>query len=229
MAKKNIVHLVGYMEDIIDNKDDRLFFHIGIRKNANKFVHPIIEISKSMHPQFEQLEKGKLIIIEGSIKTEDREQFVTCPHCERQLLYKYVFTTVLAQKLFILDTNQPEIFINSATLLGVVINGQEFKLIQSTYSEVGNMKYQIAVNRAQRELSDRPWISTFNVQAETDAKRLQTGSQILVEGSLNTRYATKKLYCECEEVIDISEPQTEVMGKTVEYLNNCLFPENEQQ
>ena len=231
MAKKNCVHIVGYMGEIKEHSNGRLFFTVDIRKNDRKFVHPIIEIATDRYPNWQQLEKGKLIIVEGSIKTEYKETTIACPECHSELVDRYVFTTVLAQKLFILDTNEKEVYINRATLLGVVVKGQEFKYIQSTYSQVGNMKYQISINRnvpSRLRLADQPWICTFNVQAEQDAKRLQTGSQILVEGALNTRYVSKDLYCECGAVVPISEPQTEVLGNSVEYLDKCLFPENEQ-
>lgn len=229
MAKKNVVHLLGYIEDIVEEINDRLFFTIKIRKNPNKCIHPIIEISKKMHPNWQQIQRGKLLMLEGSIKTEPKEQEIICPNCGRINIEKYIFTTVLAQKMFILEPTPDEMYMNNVVLLGVVCKEQEFKYIPGTSSDVANMKYLLAVNRRQPQLSDYPWISTFANQAQEDAKRLNVGSQILVEGVLNTRYAAKNIYCEaCGESINISEPQTEVMGVSVEYLNNCNFPENDE-
>lgn len=76
MAKKNCAHIMGSMHSIIENKEGRLFFTIKIRKNENKFIYPIIEISTERFPNWINLQRGKMVIVEGSIKTQSKEIIV---------------------------------------------------------------------------------------------------------------------------------------------------------
>lgn len=223
MAKKNCVHLLGYVDRLIEENEGILFSTVKIRKNRNKFVYPIVEISTKEFPYWIELAKGKMIIVEGKLKTEDKEFFIDCPQCSRRYKEKQIYTTVVAQKMFIVDTNIEESYINKVMLLGSVCKEFEFKYIESTYSMVGTMKYQVAVNRREPNLSDYPWISTFAKQAEEDRKRIQVGAQVMVEGELVTRYVNKEHICECGQAIKSSHQQIGILGETVEYLNNCKF------
>ena len=223
MAKKNCVHLLGYVDRIVEEPEGRLFFTIKIRKNKNKFVYPIIEFATKKFPDWVKLSKGKMVIVEGNVKTEDKEVFIDCPQCARRYKERQVNTTIVAQKMFVVDSKLEESYINKVMLLGTVCKEVDFKYIKSTYSDVANMKYQMAVNAKEVNVSNYPWVSTFARQAEEDQKRLQVGSQIMVEGELITRYVNKEYTCECGEIIKSSHGQTEVSGTAIEYLNNCKF------
>lgn len=223
MAKKNCVHLLGHVDKFIEAEEGRLFFKIKIRKNKNKFVYPVVEFSPKKFPNWIDLSSGKMVIIEGTIKTEDKEVFVDCPQCARRYIEKQVNTTIVAQKMFVVDSKYEESYINKVMLLGTVCKELDFKYIESTYSKVANMKYQIAVNGKEVNSSNYPWVSTFARQAEEDKKRIQIGSQIMAEGELITRYVNKEYTCECGEIIKSSHRQMEVSGTSVEYLNNCKF------
>ncbi|WP_297425607.1 single-stranded DNA-binding protein [Clostridium sp.] len=227
MAKKNCVHVMGYMDRLVEENEGKLYFTVKIRKNKNKFVYPTIEISTKRFPDWIELAKEKMVIIEGTIKTDSKEVIVDCPKCARRYKDIQVNTTIAAQKMFIVDAKTEESYINKVMLLGTVCKELEFKYIESTYSTVANMKYQIAVNGKEVNVSDYPWISTFAKQAEEDKKRIQVGSQIMVEGELITRYINKEYLCECGQIIKNSHGQTEVSGTAVEYLNNCKFDEEE--
>lgn len=223
MAKKNCVHLLGYVDKFVEVEEGKMFFSIKIRKNKSKFVYPIIEFSTKKFPNWIDLSSGKAVIVEGSIKTEDKEVFVDCPQCAKRYKEKQVNTTIVAQKMFVVNSPIEDSYINKVMLLGTVCKELDFKYIESTYSKVANMKYQIAVNGREVSTSNYPWVSTFARQAEEDKKRIQVGSQIMVEGELITRYVNKEYTCECGEIIKSSHGQTEVSGTSVEYLNNCKF------
>lgn len=125
--------------------------------------------------------------------------------------------------MFVVNSSIEDCYINKVMLLGTVCKELDFKYIESTYSKVANMKYQIAVNGKEVNTSNYPWVSTFARQAQEDKKRIQVGSQIMVEGELITRYVNKEYPCKCGEIIKSSNRQTEVSGTAVEYLNNCKF------
>ena len=57
-------------------------------------------------------------------------------------------------------------------------------------------------------------------------KRLRTSSQVMVDGTILTRIFKKKFVCDyCKNEHTIEETTTEVHGKKIEYLNNCIFHE----
>lgn len=222
MAKKNYVNVTGFVyEKFNDN-----MFSVQIRKNPTKFVYPIIELSdKTVGTK--NIEVGNIVCVEGKVKTKQEEMRIPC-ECGGTIENKYVFTTVVADKILVMQPLTEEPFMNKVILLGTVCKEKEFKYITGTISPVANTKYQIAVNRREPNSTDYPWISTFARQAEEDVKRIDIGSQILVDGVLNTRLNTKDCTCErCGKQIEIKEPHTEVLGTTIEYLNNCLFEKNE--
>lgn len=222
MAKKNIVHLVGFVHEII--KEDKSMFTLEIRKNSKKFIYPLIEIDGEIEEVKNKIEVGKIVCIEGKITTAPKEIKYPCPNCNYEIHNKYIFTTVTANKVLVMESTTEEPYMNNVILLGTVCKEKEFKYIKGTISPVGNTKYQIAVNRKEPNSTDYPWISTFARQAEEDAKRIDIGSQVLIDGVINTRLNSKECTCEkCLETIQITEHHTEVLGTTVEYLNNCLF------
>ena len=99
------------------------------------------------------------------------------------------------------------------------------------------MSYQIALNRKFHiktqdvsQKSDYPWVSSFGLQAEEDHKRIQTGSQVLISGGLQTRVVYRKIQCaNCNTEIQSQDIVSEIVPYSVEYLNNCIFDEKEKE
>lgn len=95
--------------------------------------------------------------------------------------------------------------------------------------------YQLGINRKiclKNEdpdiRADYPWVKSLGDQADQDKSKLQKGSLVLVNGSIQARSKYKiKKYCQkCNELHE-SEAQTmEIVPYEVEYLRNCLNPEN---
>lgn len=222
MAKKNVVFLTGFINEILN--DNKTLFTVQIRKNEKKFVYPIVQLGEEALEVRSELKVGDLICIQGRIQTEQKEVTFNCPDCGEEMINKYTLTTVYADVAKLMTPISDEPFINTVILLGAVCRDKEFKYINGTISPVANTKYQIAVNRREKDKADFPWISTFAKQAEEDARRLNVSSQVLVHGSIITRQNNKDCICpKCECVVPISEMHTEILGKTVEYLNNCVF------
>lgn len=228
MAKKNIVTLMGFVNEILS--EDKRMFSIQIKKNERKFVYPIIELTEECIESSSLIEVGKAVVIEGKITTIPKENKYPCPNenCNEEISNRYIFTLVSATKCHVVSTETNDPYLNKVVLLGTVCREKDFRYIDGTKSPVGHSKYQIAVNRRMPMQSDYPWIATFSRQAEEDARRIDVGSQILVDGIINTRLNTKECVCsKCNSTLEITEAHTEVVGLTVEYLNNCIFPKNE--
>lgn len=229
MAKKNKVVLMGFVSEIME-MDGRFMFSLKIRKNPKKFVYPIVELGRDTEHLREQIKVNSLLAITGKVKTDRKEEVYACPNasCNEKIVDKYLFTYVEADKIRFVRAAEKDPFINQIILLGTVCMEKEFKYIEGTRSPLGNTRYQLAVNRREPRESDFPWINSFARQAEEDAKRIQVGSQVLVDGILNTRKSEKERECSlCGSKVVVSEYLTEVVAETVEYLNNCVFGEEE--
>lgn len=229
MAKKNKVILMGFVDEIINSEP--FLFTLKIRKNPTRFVYPIVELDESIKELESSIKPKTLVLVEGKVTTEQREEKYDCPNpsCHEKIIDRYIFTKVTAYSIkFIkeLDPNS-DVFVNQVFLLGVVCREKEFRYIEGKKSPLGHTRYQIAVNRREPNATDYPWIASYARQAEEDARRLQVGSQILVDGILNTRKNQKECTCTlCGSKIEVTEHLTEVVSNTVEYLNNCIFEEN---
>lgn len=229
MAKKNKVILMGFVDEIINSEP--FLFTLKIRKNPTRFVYPIVELDESIKELESSIKPKTLVLVEGKVTTEQREEKYDCPNpsCHEKIIDRYIFTKVTAYSIkFIkeLDPNS-DVFVNQVFLLGVVCREKEFRYIDGKKSPLGHTRYQIAVNRREPNATDYPWIASYARQAEEDARRLQVGSQILVDGILNTRKNQKECTCTlCGSKIEVIEHLSEVVSNTVEYLNNCIFEEN---
>ena len=113
-------------------------------------------------------------------------------------------------------------------MLGSLCSEVEYRVLPK--SGISYSKYQMAVNREKNKGTDYPFVVTFGKQAENDATYLQKGSQILVQGRIQTREFSQHLECpHCKENFEKQGVVTEVVGDNVEYLNNCLFPTKEKE
>lgn len=229
MAKKNMVHITGYVNEILVNQGNNFLFSVQVRKNPNKFVYPIIELGEENLNMKDKIQKGKVVSVVGKITTNQQKVDVPCQNCGKTIENKYIFTCVTTSKVHVFEPTEQEPFVNNVILLGTVCNEKQFNYIKGTRSLVGNSKYQIAVNRREPNSTDYPYITTFAKQAEEDAKRINVGSQILVDGAVNTRVHTKTLTCDCGSDIQFNEPHTEILGISVEYLNNCCFDDKQNE
>lgn len=226
MAKKNKVVLMGFIHEIISQ--DPLLFTLKIRKNPRRFVYPIIELGEETKDLEGRIKPRTLVVVEGKVTTQQREEKYDCPNpsCHEKITDRYIFTKVTADSIkFVKELERnSNVYINQVFLLGVVCREKDFRYITGTKSPLGHTKYQLAVNRREPNATDYPWVASFVRQAEEDARRLQIGSQVLIDGILNTRKNAKECSCTvCKSKIEVSEPLTEVVSNTVEYLNNCIF------
>ena len=225
MAKKNIIHLIGYIDKVIQSTEESVLISLKIQKDdKKKFVFPLVELPTSILVDDDKIECSNAVFIDGILKTESVKFKKQCPSCGKEMASCTIITKVVANKVFFLNPTQNDAYLNKVLLLGSLCKTPEFKYIKGTHSPISNMKYQLAVNGTLPNESNYPWISTFARQANEDKKRLKVGSQIMVDGALITRYTWKERLCEhCGESNIFKEFRTEVQGLSIEYLNNCLF------
>lgn len=226
MAKKNIAILGGVVSEILSQ--DPFTFKLKIKKNEKKDVFPLVQLSPVCLTKIDKsiIKVGGLLVVEGKITTEKKVDEFKCPdeNCGGKITDQYINTYILADNIYAYKKDTVNNSLNKVILLGTVCRDIEFRYIEGATSPIGNTKYQVAINRREPNATDYPWISSFARQAEEDCRRISKGSQILIDGIINTRVNQKECSCaKCEKKVSINENLTEIVASSVEYLNNCNF------
>lgn len=228
MAKKNIVRLCGIVHRVIS--EEPMAFVLKTKRHIDKMAYPTIVLAEDANPDIhlKYLVEGAVVLVTGQLRTENQVHSIACPCCGETIENRSLNTYIEAANVCIfkpLGRKDTNIFANNVVLLGTLCRQISFKYSNSASGNViANAKFQMAVNRRIPNETDYPWVCSFARQAEEDYTRINTGSQVLVDGVLATKEKTKEVECpSCCAVMEIKEVQTEVSAKSVEYLNNCNF------
>lgn len=226
MAKKNIARFSGIVYEVISKEP--LAFIMQTKKGIDRFTYPLVVLDEHANPDIKEnlIVRGRIVVVNGSIRTEKQEHTYECPECGESVPTTYMNTYISADniRVFARWKNDQNIYMNNVVLLGALCREISFKYLNGTESPIGNAKFQLAVNRRKPGETDYPWVSSYARQAEEDIKRIDKGSQVLVEGIVVTRNSEKIEECpHCQAELTISEPVAEIVAKTVEYLHNCNF------
>lgn len=219
MAKKNKVILAGL---VIEKDAKNREIKVKIRKNERRFIYPRVILSEE---DFKRVNLKNFVYLEGTLVTSNETISFPCPKCNTPFTEKFLSVKVNASKVGIIpEVGIIDTFINSVILLGVVCRDTEYREEEKNGEIQKIMKLQMAVNRREPKKTDYPIVYSFGRQAEEDEKRLQKGSQILVDGILNTKYYEKEYQCNvCGHKFSRYVDETEVHALSVEYLNHCIF------
>lgn len=191
----------------------------------NKFIaERIIEDLKS--------NKNAYTIVRGMISTKMVQKFVKCPNCGKEKSVFILETDVIAFAPPVVlagNYNSEELkeLSNNANIIGIVCS-DPFK--RNCSSGTSLTQFQIVIHRKfhVKEQSERkddyPWVKTFSNQADESAAHLKIGSQIYINGALQTRESQRNTVCdECKSKITYSENVAEIVPYNIEYLSNCVF------
>jgi len=234
MAKENYVLLVGEVQSspILNETKKRAKYVIQTLRRNDKVDYPAINVLDEA--QFEKVgayKENDFVLVKGILSTSEVRKGVLCPNCGETLRTNGTTTEVIAIENILLGTgfNLLELkeISNTVMLLGSLCRSPEFRVLVN--SGTASAQYQLAVNRKynvkqQNTQTDYPWINSFGKQAEQDAVRLETGSQVFIHGGLQTRNVQKGMSCpKCLKDFRAEDFVAEVVPYSVEYLNNCKF------
>lgn len=235
MAKENFAMFVGKVQGspIINKETNRAKYVIKTLRRNDKIDFPIISVyDSSLLEKVESFKDGDFVMVKGFISTQEVKKGVVCPHCQEITKSEGTITEVYAIDNFKIgrdyDLESFKEVSNTVIVLGSLCRDVEFRLLPNTGTP--SAQYQLAVNRkfnAKRQrdsFTDYPWVNSFGKQAEQDALRLETGSQVLIQGGLQTRSVQKNMVCEkCGAGFKAEDFVAEIVPYSVEYLNNCKF------
>ena len=245
MARENTITLVGIVNSPIAvtfnkiHSTYRIAFNIQTLRRNGRTDYPRINVfglsEEDARKIYEEFKIGAFIMARGMVSTKMTQKVIKCEGCGKEHVSDALVTEVIAYSKPVLlhgeyEANELREFANNLHLIGAVCSDVQAR---KSPSGVSMTQYQIAVNRKyhvkeKEDKTDFPWVKTFGRQAEEDEKHLKVSSQIYINGAIQTREVSKTIVCEeCESTINYVENLGEIVPQDVEYLNNCIFDEEE--
>lgn len=239
MAKENYVLLIGELQNspIINEEKQRAKYVVKTLRRNDKIDFPIVSVLDSnLIEKVKTFNAKDFILIKGILATQEVKKGVICPHCQEVNRVEGTTTEVIAIENMSIGPNHvlealKEIS-NQVMVLGSLCRKPEYRLLAT--SSIGSSQYQLAVNRkfnVKRQpniQTDYPWVNSFGRQAEQDALRLDIGSQVFIQGGVQTRQIQKNMTCtKCSQEFKAEDHVAEIVPYSVEYLNNCKFEQEE--
>lgn len=235
MAKENFALLIGELQapPIINEEKKRTKFVIRTLRRNNKIDFPIVNVlDEALLDKVRKFKEKDFIIVKGILATAEVKKGVCCPKCNEIIKTNGTTTEVIAIDVIDIGSNfeleQFKEVSNVVFVLGSLCRDPEFRLLANT--GIPSTQYQLAVNRKfhvkrqKDSFTDYPWVNSFGKQAEQDAIRLQTGSQVFIQGGIQTRNVQKNMVCpKCQSAFKAEDFVAEIVPYSVEYLNNCKF------
>lgn len=187
------------------------------------------------------VDEGDLIFIKGTLCTKETKKKCICPECGcvsvREGVSVYVDPLVvniikkqigINEATDLLKTEYDE-YSNLVMMMGSLVREPE-------YYESGSKKQvdmQIASNRIRRiredpgeKTTDYPWVKGYGDRAKEYSEVLTTGSDIYINGAIQTRDVETNDVCpECGATYIRKSVASEIVPYHIEYGANCNKPE----
>ena len=237
MAKENFVLLIGKLSEVPKiNKTQTIGkFKLNTMRRNDKYDTPVVRVVEApLIAKLPTLNVNDYVLVKGIVATRDVAKKAECPKCGTIGVVRGTTTEVLAIDFIDIGPNYEleslKEVSNMVRILGTLCREPSLTTT-SSQSKVSLCKYQIATNRKLNVASepdvysDYPWVNSFGRQAEQDALRLQSGSQVYIDGGLQTRTLRRECHCEncgCDYKTE-GDTIIEIVPHSVEYLNNCKF------
>lgn len=183
----------------------------------------------------QDLKIGVFVICRGMVTTRVVDKPIKCSKCGEISKVTTLFTEVITYgNPYVLkesiDPKEIAEFSNLGTVLGTVCTDVKCR---DAIDGPESAQFQIALGRRYRveelvddPMTDYPWVKCFGPIAKACIERAQSGSQLYVTGSFQTRDIQRRVRCSsCGQQLTTLERVGEIVPNGVEFLNNCLFDE----
>ncbi len=187
------------------------------------------------------LEEGDIVFLVGTLSTREVIKKMRCPHCSEIAqqsagVIVYVDPIAIIKVMTTVDMSDEEVakflisnaeLSNYALFFGSLVREPRYAPdFGGTTRREANI--QIALNRKRLipedgpdKTTDYPYVRAFGKIAEESSKVLHTGSEIYIEGAIETRQIVLKKICpECGQDFEVDSTAVEVVPYSVEYINN---------
>lgn len=211
--------------------------------NDYTFACPvIITKDKNVISEMATWSENDMVFIKGTIATRDLIKRSRCPHCgfsnEKLGTVGYVnpIHAMLIKHMPDAESCQADLkthceISNQISIIGNVCEPPQF--YESKNGKACSLQYNIAINRKYRTkedpatiTTDYPRVKSYGSIAVDDAKFLQVGATVFIDGKLSTRKFDKKCTCtNCNEEYLTPDRSIEIVPYAQEYLDGCRAPE----
>lgn len=188
----------------------------------------------------EKLKVCNMVEVKGVYTTRDINKPKLCPHCKEISVKKGTISYVTPIYMDVRETGIDEMaakmllekraeISNSVTVIGTATKNPEYYK-EEKYSV---LQYPIAVNRkyfipdGQNIIkTDYPMIKAFGVKADEDYKRIKMGTEVLINGMLQTKEFMNKVTCSnCGAENELKDTSMEIIPYATEYLKGYVTEE----
>lgn len=193
-----------------------------------------------MMEAMQKLKAGDMISVIGVITTKEIVKKTICPHCGTQNTFNgtafYVEPIHLEAVKHELSREDgfADLLQNMELSNNVYLSGKLCKAPTERATEKSSIcQFQIAVNRRYHIKEDSPdvetdypYIKSFGEIAKENYSVLHVGSEVFVDGSIQTREYQKAIICaSCEQEYSVMDSSGEIVPYYVGYLAECDIPE----
>lgn len=234
MARENEAKFIGIIDNIEkDNVNQVSQIKLRVIRRNGRIDAPILLILPEHYDMVSGVEVGDTVIAKGFLATMNTERSYKCINCGKSHSETSIVSNIIAiyikkiEGVYNLEDFRE--VSNSITLLGPLCRNVKIKELRSG---IKNAQYQMAIARKIRVegqediVTDFPFVSSLDEQAEEDYKRMEEGSQCWINGGIQTRDIVKEFICDqCGERNSLRQTIMEVCPYNVEYLYNCNFEE----
>ena len=222
-------------------------------KNGRDYIglsSPYITTRDPAHiAQMTRWQENDIVLTKGFFSTRVASKVSTCPFCGAKNKKKGVLNFV--EPIYTHTVQQTRSSVEAHTTL---LN--EYREMSNTFRGVGTLmedpsrmvfrttdrsgfaflQYRIAISRNYRVRNDPaektvdfPWVKVYGEACNRDYYRLKKGSQVYIDGYLQTRRVTKHMRCAaCGMTYDWTEATMEVVPYHTEYLSGFRTEEEVQ-
>lgn len=216
--------------DICNNKIKNIKYDAPMVMTENP---EILDIMETLKPYM-------MIECKGVFTTKNISKAKICPHCKEKTSKPGVLSYISPIYFDVRETGLDEMgarallerkceISNSITAIGTVVKEPEFYKDEN----LSAMEYTIAINRkfyvqedSTMSKTDYPVVKTFGHKAEEDHKRIKVGTELLINGMLQTKEFKNKIQCEhCGEINEFKDTSMEIIPYATEYLKGYYTEE----
>lgn len=188
----------------------------------------------------EKLKVCNMVEVKGVYTTRDIDKPKICPYCKEISIKKGTISYISPIYMDVRETGIDEMtakmllekraeISNSVTIIGTATKEPEYYK-EEKYSV---LQYPIAVNRKYYipesqtvSKTDYPMIKTFGIKADEDHKRIKIGTEVLINGMLQTKEFMNKVLCtHCGAENELKDTSMEIIPYATEYLKGYVTEE----
>ena len=194
------------------------------------------------------LKEGDMVLVKGTLSTRETKKKYHCPHCGTLNVYEGsimvyidpIFIEKIQENVMTEEEATDKLLSkaevsNYAFFSGTVCKEPEY--YKSPDGRKEECSFQMAIKRKRRiiedgpeKMTDYPHIKTYGKKAYEYYQALHTGSEILINGAIQSREIVMIKECgECGQEFEAPGAAMEVVPYSVEYLSNCDIPSHQDE